>query len=888
MAELPFVSVVTPTYNRRRFLPLAVACYRAQTYPKHRMEWVVIDDGEDDVSDFFAALTAAEPELNVRFIRHATRARIGAKRNELHREARGDIIVAWDDDDYYPPDRVSHVVESFAAAPDVQVAGCSTLYIYFSDVQLIYRLGPFTRRHATNGTMAVRRAFALTHFYDENVSHGEEESFLERFSYPMIQLTPLKVMLVMSHNSNTYNKEALRDNPRALSARTDLRLEHFIKDPAMCAAFAAQSVAAAAAFVPAAAPAAVPAAAQPDWAAVIREKAARAPVTVSISAAAKAYAPAVVTALQDSIKRATGSLVVTASGGDIAIMHVLDVAPPAGFLVVISGESWHQQRRADIVIAPVLTGNAATVIYYPFLYSSLGERRQLAVDANGDIVGAAGGAVDSALVDSSGNPLRPRFCAFMYSAPCPHRNKIFTEMRVALALSAKQTLDLTPSRTVDALGAQGRAEAPSTELTRHVFTPSETYNDIAVAKYRQYKYVLAIENAWVENYFTEKLINPILAGAVPLYWGHPAVFKYVNKARVVYIPDFDSVAALTGWLETRTDADWAQIVAQPWFTARGDPRAVQRRLEVDVDRAISIIAPKVKMQADVPTDVPSDVSSDVPTDVPTVVPTVVPTNLSKNETKPCLLAGLPPMYYINLDRRPDRRAHMEQMCAAYGVTATRVAATDGEAAAALVVAAPPTLRWGEVACTVSHLRAIQEWLASGAARGAARGATTSDTALICEDDLSFETVGSWQCDWRAVEAALPLYWDVIQLAIIYGPGDANMSLHYRANNDFSTCAYLIRRPYAQRLISSLWDTAAGRWSFPASPLRQAAEEVLYRPARCLSVPLFTYLDGAPGAAGAIGASDIQSAEHVNALHVRSRAATLQAWPQMTALKLLRM
>ena len=852
MAELPFVSVVTPTYNRRRFLPLAAACYRAQTYPKNRMEWVIIDDGDDDVSDFFAALAAAEPELNVRFIRHTTRARIGAKRNELHREARGDIIVAWDDDDYYPPERVSHVVESFAAAPDVQVAGCSTLYIYFSDVQLIYRLGPFTRRHATNGTMAVRRAFALTHFYDETVSHGEEESFLERFSYPMIQLTPLKVMLVMSHNSNTYDKGALRDNPRALSARTDLRLEHFIKDPAMCAAFAAQSVAAAAAFAPMAA-APPPTAVAPDWAAAIRAKASRrVPVTVSISTGANAYAPAVVAALRNSLQQAVGSVAIVAGGADIAIVHVLEATPSTGFLIVISGESWHQQRRADIVIAPVLTGNAPTVIYYPFLYSSLGERRQLALDATGDIAGAAGAdASGGSLADLARPDLaRPRFCAFMYSAPCAHRNKMFAEMRAALALSP---------RTVDALGAQGRAEpapADAQASTRHVYTPSETYNDIAVAKYRSYRYVLAIENAWVEGYFTEKLINPIIAGAVPLYWGHPSVFEYVNKARVVYIPDFDSVAALTAWLESRSDADWARIAAQPWFTARGAPRAIQRRLETDIDRAMAIIAPnKTKETKE--------------------------TKGSKNKStgSKSLLAGLPPMYYINLDRRPDRRAHMEQMCAAYGVAATRVAATDGEAAAALVTAAPPTLRWSEVACTVSHLRAIREWLTA---------ATVGDTALICEDDLSFETVGSWQCDWRAVEAALPLHWDVIQLAIIYGPGDANMALHYRADNDFSTCAYLIRRPYAQRLISSLWDTAAGRWSFPPSPHRLAAEEVLYRQARCLSVPLFTYLDGAPGAAGAVGVSDIQSAAHVDALHVRSRAAILQAWPQMAALKLLRM
>ncbi len=35
----PFVSVCTPTYNRRRFLPFLIKCFQAQTYPKELMEW---------------------------------------------------------------------------------------------------------------------------------------------------------------------------------------------------------------------------------------------------------------------------------------------------------------------------------------------------------------------------------------------------------------------------------------------------------------------------------------------------------------------------------------------------------------------------------------------------------------------------------------------------------------------------------------------------------------------------------------------------------------------------------------------------------------------------------------------------------------------------------
>ena len=49
----PLVSICTPTYNRRRFVPFLIKCYLSQTYPIELMEWIVIDDGEDCVEDLF-------------------------------------------------------------------------------------------------------------------------------------------------------------------------------------------------------------------------------------------------------------------------------------------------------------------------------------------------------------------------------------------------------------------------------------------------------------------------------------------------------------------------------------------------------------------------------------------------------------------------------------------------------------------------------------------------------------------------------------------------------------------------------------------------------------------------------------------------------------------
>ena len=223
--ERAFVSVLTPTYNRRKFIPYAIKCYEAQTYPKDRMEWIILDDGTDSVEDLFKNLKIP----NLRYIRLDKKHLIGAKRNMLHREAKGDIFVSMDDDDYYHPDRVRHVVIKFSLNPTIQLAGSSLLYIYYTDNKKIYKLGPYGPNHCTNGTMAVRKQYANTHLYDETVTHAEEKSFLESYKNPMIQLDPMKVMLVISHSQNTFDKKAIREQKSPFVNETSLILKNFIR-----------------------------------------------------------------------------------------------------------------------------------------------------------------------------------------------------------------------------------------------------------------------------------------------------------------------------------------------------------------------------------------------------------------------------------------------------------------------------------------------------------------------------------------------------------------------------------------------------------------------------------------------------------------------------------
>jgi glycosyltransferase involved in cell wall biosynthesis len=207
-----------------------VECYKAYKYPKDRMEWIVLDDGTEPIGHEFLEYTEGLP--NIRYIRLEEKLNIGAKRNRLNQEAKGSIIISMDDDDWYSPERISHVVLMFNTYPKIQIAGSSVLYMYYSDTGEILKLGPYGKQHATNGTMAYRSTYANTHLYDDTVIHAEEQSFLENYTQPIIQLDPMKTMLVMSHSENTFDKDRFRNDPtNTFVVKTKLQLTDFVKDP---------------------------------------------------------------------------------------------------------------------------------------------------------------------------------------------------------------------------------------------------------------------------------------------------------------------------------------------------------------------------------------------------------------------------------------------------------------------------------------------------------------------------------------------------------------------------------------------------------------------------------------------------------------------------------
>ncbi len=82
-----------------------------------------------------------------------------------------------------------------------------------------------------------------------------------------------------------------------------------------------------------------------------------------------------------------------------------------------------------------------------------------------------------------------------------------------------------------------------------------------------YKFNLALENSLVEGYVTEKLLEPLAAATVPIYWGDGFAVNDFNPEAFINILDYNSLDSFLSELK-RIDnhpSEYLKIIRQPAF-----------------------------------------------------------------------------------------------------------------------------------------------------------------------------------------------------------------------------------------------------------------------------------------------------------------------------------
>jgi len=203
--DLPKISVITLTHDRRPFIPLVKYGLIAQTYPSEKIEWVIVDDGKDQIKDLVSDIS------NVKYVLVDEKMNIGAKRNLAVEQASHDILVMMDDDDVYPSNSLLARVAHMLAEPRKECLFSTVIPCYnIHETKSFMNVPPIKLpmcERVSEATLCFTRDFwKAGGFPDQQI--GEGGAFVRGREQMCREFSPQDVIVSLIHKRNTSSRKA--------------------------------------------------------------------------------------------------------------------------------------------------------------------------------------------------------------------------------------------------------------------------------------------------------------------------------------------------------------------------------------------------------------------------------------------------------------------------------------------------------------------------------------------------------------------------------------------------------------------------------------------------------------------------------------------------------
>jgi len=124
MSTTPLVSIVIPTYNRKKKLIRLINSILQSNYPKSRLEIIVVDDGSTDGT--YEDIRRLFPQVKI--FRNEVEKFPSASKNIGLKASNGDYILFIDDDNVVDTHAIKYLVDYLERHPEVGVCAPLTLY----------------------------------------------------------------------------------------------------------------------------------------------------------------------------------------------------------------------------------------------------------------------------------------------------------------------------------------------------------------------------------------------------------------------------------------------------------------------------------------------------------------------------------------------------------------------------------------------------------------------------------------------------------------------------------------------------------------------------------------------------------------------------------------
>jgi hypothetical protein len=152
---------------------------------------------------------------------------------------------------------------------------------------------------------------------------------------------------------------------------------------------------------------------------------------------------------------------------------------------------------------------------------------------------------------------KTQFCNFVYLHPVPFRERIFA------AVSAYKHVDAA-GQCLNNMNGWMVPSAPTRLAGK-------------VAFFRRYKFTLSIENSIWPGYETEKLVDPLYAGSIPIYAGNPMARAHLDADAYIDLANFSSLKEMVEFLrEVDNDRDlYLKMLSAPFFRGNRVPEELR-------------------------------------------------------------------------------------------------------------------------------------------------------------------------------------------------------------------------------------------------------------------------------------------------------------------------
>jgi hypothetical protein len=217
--EWPRVSILTPLYNRNKWLPMMIMNIKTFDYDKSKLEWFILDskDGEEDVRLLPNDIAIKNVQdmihpIKLRYEYIPRRMTIAEKRTYLSKRMTHNYFANMDSDDIYME---SYLKYSIQLCKKNKVGLCGSPQMIFIYPHLDYRITAIqcaAKRQMHEATMVgTKKYLKQMNYYSRHDEKGEGASLVDGNEINVVKSECALCMICVCHNTNTCNKDAFED-----------------------------------------------------------------------------------------------------------------------------------------------------------------------------------------------------------------------------------------------------------------------------------------------------------------------------------------------------------------------------------------------------------------------------------------------------------------------------------------------------------------------------------------------------------------------------------------------------------------------------------------------------------------------------------------------------